>query len=115
MKAALLIMTMLLTGCATVPHTAQQRKWLKLAVSAQIADTVSTAIALNQGLEEGNPAFGNDPGMETIIVGKAAVLGVVYVVGCFLPDSRTTIYKWTTGLGYTAATWNGHQIIVEGA
>lgn len=95
--------------------TGWNRFWFGAAVGGQLADTVSTARALDRGCKEANPLFGSDPSTGTIVAVKIGVLGLAYMATEYwLPEgSRQSARNWvygTLGLtGFAAGVWNSAQ------
>lgn len=89
--------------------------WLSAAVGGQVADTVSTARALDRGCKEANPLFGSNPSTGTIVAFKIGALGLAYLVTEYwLPEeSRQSARNWVYGAlgaaGFAAAGWNSAQ------
>jgi len=115
MKIPAILLACLLysSGCVTGnyrPHTAREKQWLAAAFVGQAADTVSTAIALENGLEEANPIW-DDP-KDVVIMGivKAALVGAAYLWGNADPSSRKYTYPALAGSGFFCASWNLWQI-----
>ena len=108
---SLVAATMLGTGCmSTRPYTKSERDWFALAVAGQTADVLSTEYVLDHGFEEGNPVFGKDAGIEKIILGKAAIFGLVYYAGELCPEYRKRFYKMLSFFGAGAAGINTYSV-----
>ena len=95
--------------------TGWNRFWFGAAVGGQLADTVSTARALDRGCREANPLFGSDPSTGTIVVIKLGVLALAYATTEYwVPaESRRSARNWVYGAlgltGFAAAGWNSTQ------
>jgi hypothetical protein len=114
--AALLVLAMALTGCASAPnrgrpYTPSERRALGHAILGQSLDMMTTSMALTSDrMQEGNPIYWGDDA-EAIIVGKLVMMGGAYLVGEAWPDSRKTMWWIIAGGGYIPATWNTYQMI----
>jgi hypothetical protein len=113
--AALLTLSMALSGCASVdrgrPYTPSERQAFGHAVLGQSLDAMTTSMALTDDrMSEGNPIYWGDDA-EAIIVGKLVMMSAAYLVGEAWPDSRKTMWWIIAGGGYLPATWNTYQMI----
>ena len=95
--------------------TGWNKFWFGAAVGGQLADTVSTARALDRGCREANPLFGSDPSTGTIVAVKLGVLVLAYATTEYwVPaESRQSARNWVYGAlgltGFAAGVWNSAQ------
>ena len=95
--------------------TGWNKFWFGAAVGGQLADTASTARALDRGCKEANPLFGSDPSTGTIVLVKVGVLALAYATTEYLvpEDSRQSSRNWIYGAlgvtGLAAGAWNSAQ------
>lgn len=79
----------------TTPYDTTEKILFGYMVGLQVADVVTTVIALDRGAEEVNWFFGKHPSTGTIIVSKLAFVGIAYVAINYIDDR--TIRKVTLG------------------
>jgi len=95
--------------------TGWNKFWFGAAVGGQLADTASTASALDRGCKEANPLFGSDPSTGTIVAVKLGVLVLAYATTEYWTpaESRQSARNWVYGAlgltGFAAAGWNSAQ------
>ena len=95
--------------------TGWNKFWFGAAAGGQLADTASTARALDRGCKEANPLFGSDPSTGTIVVIKLGVLALAYATTEYwVPEeSRQSTRNWVYGAlgltGFAAGAWNSAQ------
>ena len=97
MRAVLLILSLLLTGCASMT-TAD-----KAAAGAAILDIGTTAIGGYNGCSEANPLFGPEISTQSLLMNAALSAGVAYAI------HKWDKAKWTwayTGLRGAAGLHN---------
>lgn len=78
-----------------VPYDTTEKVLFGYMIGLQVADVVTTVIALDRGAVEANPFFGKDPDTGVLILGKVVMIGVTYVAINYIDDH--TIRKWTLG------------------
>ena len=70
----------LLTGCSTYrPHTKTEKVWLCTMIAGQASDYISTERALDMGLVESNPIYGDS--LEKVALGKIAISALAIIMG----------------------------------
>jgi len=115
---SLALSTSLLTGCTfhfgpeqeSREHTASEKAWFVGMVACNAADYYTTKYALNHGLKEANPIYGESPKDEKLIAGKMVGVAIFYIAGQIDPDNRELYYQIGSGLSCGAAIWNETQI-----
>lgn len=90
--------------------------WFASAVGGQAADVISTQSAINRGCIEANPLYGDHPSTGTMILVKAALLGIGYTTTEYWladhpaqQDFRNWVYGAFTLIGFGAAGLNSGQ------
>jgi len=57
-------------------------------VALQAIDCLQTEKALDKGMKEANPFYGDNPSTETLVVTKGALIGITYFVADQYPQDR---------------------------
>ena len=102
----------LLTGCATSyrPFTEREKQLYAFGAVGHCMDAVTTEVALNRGMEEGNPVVRKlivDDGASFIAI-KAGLMGATYLAAHCVDDPgyRSKILRANIIAGWTPALWN---------
>ena len=109
MKTAITIILILsLSGCApNYAYDKADKILLTTAIVAQVADAVTTSQALDRGATELNPIYGDNPSDATLLVSKAAIVGILIWAGSKMkPKPRKFVFGLATVLGGGAAIHN---------
>lgn len=77
---------------------------LALAITGQLADVVSTKIALNLGFHELNPLIGSEPSLSKMLLIKSIVLCLILLLT--RESARTYLLIFASVIGFLAAAWN---------
>ena len=110
---AMLVLIMACSGCSSArPYTRSERTALAHALVGQSLDVVTTDAALQSGqMREANPIWGDPDNAMPILIGKAAVLGLVWLYCEWRPQDRKSVWTILGVFGYGAAAWNTYQMI----
>ena len=108
-----IVLVLVVAGCATSrPYTARERRAVAHAVVGQSLDCVTTSMSLqDERFSEQNNIWWNPEDTGSMLAGKAALIGVVYLIGEIWPDARYAMFLSIGGAGYTCAGWNTYQMI----
>ena len=114
----ILLAGLLTGGCASSgyrPYTEREKTWLAHAVTAQALDATLTGYALAnvEGAAEANPLYGPRPDIGFMVSSKTVLLGAAYLVGQVYPDSRESLYRAISCIGYGLSAWNLGIIVSE--
>lgn len=102
---SLVLAICLTAGCAS--HTQSEKRWLGACILGQSADYMTTRYGLANGCREANPMFKE---ANEVLIGKIALIGLLYTAGKIYPEDRKFFYKLGTYLGLGAGAWNMYQI-----
>lgn len=104
-SVALVLITLLFTGCAT-----SGSHWELAAVGASLADIASTGGAMEQGMKEQNPAYGDSPSSGQMIALNAAILaGVWFLTRNMDDEARQKVWRNVAVIRMAASAWNLSQ------
>ena len=99
-----------MTGCASLEHTASEKRWLGAMVTAQASDYLTTDYILEDGGREQSPLYDD---AQDVLIGKIAMTGLLFSLGCVFPKYRKTIYQAGFIGGAIPTALNGHEILEE--
>ena len=113
----LLVFLVSMTGCAGYqkpwnPDLAYDKTETALLYSygaLQVADMVSTEVALDHGAIEANPFFGEDPSMGQIAVSKAVAGFIIWSTVPYLDHTQRKWFLWPMNIlygGIVIHNWN---------
>jgi hypothetical protein len=102
---ALLLIALLGTGCATAGS-----RWELAAVGASLADIASTGGAMEQGMKEQNPVYGDSPSSGQMLALNAVILaGVWYLTRNMEDEARQKVWRNVAVIRMAASAWNLSQ------
>lgn len=108
----ILVFGAVVIGCAGIKHawTLGDKVALGTMIACTAADVATTVYALDNGLREANPTFGDNPGM--IIAANAVLTGTIWWAAQYLTSAKRKLLYVPAGFRCFDAVHN-YQVIHE--